>query len=378
MAKQIQPKPSALATLIPELQWLIFNCLSFDDKVLFTEIGLFHPDLLTSHGQTNTYDQHGRTLLHVAAEKGCVRAAQHLLCGGATPSAKMGPGARDFNTTPLILAAQQENKELVNLLLSHGADVNDWDYSGITALHYAVIRGDGRIVRILLDKGAKQTNNYDIGCPVHVAAASGALEILRLLVAHGADVGASKRGLSALDIALLNGNIAAARILVDAGAPLNDPVEGWGLFNPTLMVAGGPHAADAAEIVLDHSIASIDSVARQREVEEWWKPRQKGEYAELLQAMLVAGADPNQTFRSATPLHLAVVAGNEHAVRVLLEAGADVHARTDRGRSAYLLSCLFHYVDIHEQLCSARKRGRELADPPAVPVKPGRFSASGL
>jgi ankyrin repeat protein len=79
-----------------------------------------------------------------------------------------------------------------------------------------------------------------------------------------------------------------------------------------------------------------------------------------------------------SPLQLAVVAGNEHAVRVLLEAGADVHARTERGRSAYLLSCLFHYVDIHEEICSAREGGRELADPPAVPVKPGRFSASGL
>ncbi|KAL3475736.1 ankyrin repeat-containing domain protein [Aspergillus californicus] len=367
MAKLLEPKINSLAGLIPELQWITFNHLSFDEKVVLTEDGLFHPDLLIGHGAVSAFNEQGRTLLHVAAEKGCENATRHILCAGASASAKMGPGARDPNTTPLIIAAGRGHRGIIKLLLDHRANIDDWDFSGVTALHYAAMHGNSDIVQILLEHGAQQINNYDIGCPVHVAAGGGHLDILRLLVAHGADVAASRRGSSPLQIALFNENVTAARILVEAGAPVDDTSDA-DLYNTTLMVAAGPHVVEAADTALDCSIACV---VRKGKME--WKGRQKEEYAELLQAMIMAGANPNQSFRSATALHLAVIVGNSHAVRILLEAGADVHRRTDRGRSAYLLSCLFHDADIKEQIWRARQERTE-PERPDAPPKPRQFS----
>lgn len=367
MAKQFQPKGNSLQGLIPELQRIIFDYLSFDDKVVLIEDGIFHQGLLIRPGEEREIDEQGRTLLHVAVENGYEIATRQLLSAGAVVSAKMGPGGRDRNTTPLIIAAERGNTAIVKMLLNHGAKVDEWDWSGVTTLHYAAMRGHSEIVQLLLGHGAKQKNNYDVGCPVHVAAAGGHSGTLRVLVAHGADVAASKRGLSPLHIALFNGNLACARILVEAGAPVNDSFSGWGFFNTTLMVAAGPHAVEAADIALDCSIA--DAV-RERKME--WKPGQKEEYAELLRAMIMAGAEPNQNFRSATALHLAVIVGNGHAVKVLLEAGADVHRRTDRGRSAYLFSCLFNQPDIKDRIRRARQERPE-PERPAVPPKPQQF-----
>ncbi|KAL3443722.1 ankyrin repeat-containing domain protein [Aspergillus insuetus] len=291
MAKKLQPKANSLAGLIPELQWIIFDHFLFDDKVVLIEEGIFHPDLLVRHGKGCVFSKYGETLLHVAAEKSCENTARYLLWAGATASAKMGPGARDQNTTPLIIAAERGHRGIIKLLLDHGANVDDWDYSGVATLHYAVKRGDSDIVRILLEHGANQTNNYDIGFPVHVAAEGGNLDILRLLVAHGADVAAAKRGVSPLHIALYHENLAAARFLVEADAPVNDAFEGWGFYNATLMVIAGSHAVEAADIALGCSIACV--------VQKWqmeWKGRQKEEYADLLQAMILGRSRPYPEF----------------------------------------------------------------------------------
>lgn len=56
--------------------------------------------------------------------------------------------------TLLHLASENNDTELMELLVKHGADVNSRDAEGFTLLHVAAIRGKMQIVKMLLELGA--------------------------------------------------------------------------------------------------------------------------------------------------------------------------------------------------------------------------------
>ncbi len=59
-----------------------------------------------------------------------------------------------INRTPLILAAQYKNEEIVRLLLNRGADINAATPFGETALIIAAMMKNARVFRVLLERGA--------------------------------------------------------------------------------------------------------------------------------------------------------------------------------------------------------------------------------
>ena len=59
--------------------------------------------------------------------------------------------AGDDGETPLIYAAKQGNKEMVELLLAHNADVNAKSKAGKTAVNVAK---NAAVVNVLLQHGA--------------------------------------------------------------------------------------------------------------------------------------------------------------------------------------------------------------------------------
>ena len=58
------------------------------------------------------------------------------------------------NLSPLYMACDYQQAEMVELLLGWEADVNARDQRGYTALMYASWKGHADIVRILIDRGA--------------------------------------------------------------------------------------------------------------------------------------------------------------------------------------------------------------------------------
>lgn len=56
--------------------------------------------------------------------------------------------------SPFTWAAGLGNLKLVKLLLSRGAEINDVDTQGYTAVHRAVSEGHSNVVRFLLEHGA--------------------------------------------------------------------------------------------------------------------------------------------------------------------------------------------------------------------------------
>jgi Ankyrin repeats (3 copies) len=89
--------------------------------------------------------------------------------------------------TPLLMAAGYGNKELVEFLLAHGANVNTKDRSGDTALHVGVRYNRTDVIEVLIGAGAdiNAKNNKD-ETPLDLANDLARGEAAKILRAHGA------------------------------------------------------------------------------------------------------------------------------------------------------------------------------------------------
>jgi ankyrin repeat protein len=139
----------------------------------------FHPlaDLIKMEEK----DQNGNTHLHNAVLQDNVALAKSLLAKGANVHAKSNSGQ-----TPVFYA---KNKEILELLLKYGTDINAQDKDGLTALHQATAHSNTEHVRLLLTHGA-DTNARIRGkeaTPIFYAHTKGKIG---LLTHHGADVNA--------------------------------------------------------------------------------------------------------------------------------------------------------------------------------------------
>jgi len=92
----------------------------------------------------------------------------------------------DNGMTPLITASRNGFRDLVEMLLAAGADINQQGMPG-TALHSAVLGRNIDIVRMLLNAGAKDCKNLMLGrtC-LHAVAENPNVDILQLLLEHKA------------------------------------------------------------------------------------------------------------------------------------------------------------------------------------------------
>ena len=102
-------------------------------------------------------------------------------------------------------AARYGNIEAVKQHVAAGTDINahGGKYDG-TALHEAARSGRKEIAELLIDKGAEvNAQGQYMGTPLHYAIGEGHKEIAELLIAKGADVNAKiEDGKTPLDLAI--------------------------------------------------------------------------------------------------------------------------------------------------------------------------------
>ena len=83
-------------------------------------------------------------------------------------------------------AASKGNKEAIELLLTHGADVNERNSYGLTPLHFAAAAGDKEIIELLLAHGADvNAATKDGKTPADIAANYKYQDVVDLLRQHG-------------------------------------------------------------------------------------------------------------------------------------------------------------------------------------------------
>jgi ankyrin repeat protein len=96
----------------------------------------------------------------------------------------------DGGFTPLFLAIDGGHTNVVKTLVEAGANVNHANPNGLSPLEFAMTRQNEEAALYLLEHGANP-NNSDAGiAPLHVAAYMGQLAIAKALVARGANVNA--------------------------------------------------------------------------------------------------------------------------------------------------------------------------------------------
>src|SRR6476620_11161724 len=110
--------------------------------------------------------------------------------------------------TPLILAAYNDQREVVDFLLSHGVDLNVQDAAGNTALMGVSFKGYQEIAKKLIDAGADVNVRNGNGAPALTFAATfGQLQIAEWLLQKGAKSNLpDSRGKTSLDHAIIQEN----------------------------------------------------------------------------------------------------------------------------------------------------------------------------
>ena len=89
--------------------------------------------------------------------------------------------------TPLHAAVSCENREAMEMLVKHGADLHAADITGMTPLHVAAMLGRAAEAEWLLDHGARLDALDVFGdTPVHTAAVFGQGGVIQVLAPRGA------------------------------------------------------------------------------------------------------------------------------------------------------------------------------------------------
>jgi len=141
--------------------------------------------------------------LRLAVVKGDLDQVSKAIAAGADVNAK---DREDF--TVLHLALIQGNEELAALLIANGADTKAKMTNGIMPLHFAAMKGCRLMAEFLIDDGSDvNAQDQTQGTPLHYAVYfSGDVEIVKLLIAKGADINAKNpRGQTAFEVARQKG-----------------------------------------------------------------------------------------------------------------------------------------------------------------------------
>lgn len=129
------------------------------------------------------------------------------------------------NRTALIWAATNGHADVVQVLYDAGADINVQDGDGHTALMYAVKGTHETVIHFLLQKGANvnaQSKKQRVTALI-VAAAIGNVDVVQLLLDHGADTNLAEiDGSTALDRARQYGHPAVVALLENKSDPASN------------------------------------------------------------------------------------------------------------------------------------------------------------
>jgi ankyrin repeat protein len=362
--------------------------------------------LLAQHADVNARQGDGATALAWAAHRNDLEMASELLAAGADPRL-----ANDYGVTPLALACTNANPAMIGMLLEAGADPNAAQWTGETVLMTCAATGSAAAVKQLLGAGAEvnAAESEKGQTALMWAVAERHPEVVKLLVDHGADVRARSKliplpetfqiesanifgssyaptvhfpktagGFTPLLFAAQQGDIESARMLLAAGADVNEVNEEDGSALVVASASGheelalylleqgaDPMATDAYGITplhyaLNKGLTSIAGAKRSSTDRfGWTRPSMHN----LVKALLDKGADPNARIAKdfppydyapiarsngndhaqmalvgVTPMVLAAAGGDVTAMRILAERGANPRMTSPEGVSPLLVA----------------------------------------
>ncbi|GAX25889.1 hypothetical protein FisN_6Hh073 [Fistulifera solaris] len=202
------------------------------------------------------------------------------------------------NVLPLSCASFRNQPDNVLALLEYGAEPNRGH--GKSALHMAVVQNHIDIVRILVEHGAQV--NSDTSPPLSLAVSHGHSEITALLLQHGADPNSVDAfGITPLLAAIAKRRLDLVQLLLQYKAKVN-----------------------ASTTVLQQTPLFLAILSEQ---------------VDMVQLLIEHGADVSvQDPRGCTPLFMAISKNHNDMVHLLLKHGADTDTKNWVGSSPLLMA----------------------------------------
>jgi ankyrin repeat protein len=285
---------------------------------------------LLDHGaDVQCQTKYGSTPLHFAADNGHLEVCRMLLERNAEADAR-----DDDGSTPLLLALKKGRADVALLLLDHNADELVHDNSGNTLLHLAAEGGLLEVAQKLLERNAQvDSRNNDGSTPLFLALKNGNPDVARLLLDHNADADVhDNSGNTPLQHTARNGFLEVARKLLERNAEVNS--QNYHGSTPLLLASEFGHT-DLVQLFLDHK-AEVD--VHDADGDSPLHCAALGGQLEVARILLKLNVEVNsRNNKGLTPLHQASMGweeGSAGVVRLLLDCGADVQARSISGETA--------------------------------------------
>ncbi|MEP6715746.1 MAG: ankyrin repeat domain-containing protein [Terriglobia bacterium] len=250
---------------------------------------------------------------------------------------KLNYDVKRGGATPLLFSARVGDVESARILLAHGADANDRQPDGLTAVSLAAYSGHQPVAMLLLDKGA-DPNAAEIGyTALHAAVLRSEVDLVKALLAHGA-----------------NPNVKLTK-----GTPIRRETTDYNLpktllgatpyllaakfCEPAIMQALAAGGADlkiampngATALMLAAGSGSSGNASRRGILTiDFAKPEPESGVLEAVKMAVRLGADVNAANPAGdTALHTAASQGQNSVVRFLVASGARLDIENKRGQT---------------------------------------------
>jgi len=218
--------------------------------------------------------------------------------------------------SPLHIAVKINHKQIVEVLLTAGANPNLPNSKGRTPLHVAAECGAIELIKLLLAHGGNLNATDELNLtPLHLCATKSSPDCLDYLLDKGANINAKDNGSrTALHLAILEGQTANKCVfrLVERGADMNAKDEEG--FTPLMMAT--------------------------------WKNRD--EVVKFFVARKIP-LDATDKYKR-TALHLAVLRNNDEITRELVDAGLPINAVNAAGQTVLHIATSKGLLDMVEYL----------------------------
>lgn len=210
----------------------------------------------------------------------------------------------------VFLAAQNGQFKVIKVLAENGANLNQRNKNGLSALWIATYHGYTKSIKMLINLGANvNLSNIDGISPLWIAAHNHQIEALKVLIQAGADLNQTeKEEETPLYTAAYNGHIEVVKMLLQARAHIDFAKKNGGT--------------------------------------PLWAAAQRG-HNEIIKCLLSFGASINQLGnQDATPLLIACHHGHFETVKDLIDFGAALNISNRFGKTPLFIAAQNGHLDI--------------------------------
>ena len=314
--------------------------------------------LVQAGAELRVTDTNGDTCLIAASSEGHTETVRYLVGLGQVDADQVGAPDAD---TALHEAVGGNHADVVQVLIDAGADIEKKDSEGRTPLLLACEEGYLDTVKVLVRAGADLRVTDSNGDTCLIAASSeGHTETVRYLVDLGqvdADQVGGQYSTTALHKAVGGDHVDVVQVLIDAGADIEKKDASW--YSPLLLDC----SSDGNHVVQVLVRAGADVGARDRDGKTCLMIASAGGFTTIVNSLLCMGEVGLDLVDAEhwTALHHAVARHDvfmehETVIQMLIDAGADVEAKSELVCSPLMMACRAGEVHIVRMLLEAGAR----------------------